>query len=166
MGAYCFAIECAPSRVTNANRRSLASASSAADLRLSRQAATCRGSSRPVAAWLDSPRIPDTPRPLRHPQEAADPCLDFLARPAEAQAARGDEPVRVLAAGVRGVKEVESDRRGWRAASEQPRPGGEVGKVKERLGAAETNLPLCNSCATTGWSQCDIPDNSRPLRHP
>ena len=117
MGAYCFAIERAMSRVTNANRRSLASA---ADLRLSRQAATCRGSSRLVAAWLG------LPRPLHHPQEAADPRLDFLARPAEAQAARVDEPVCVLAAGAGGVKEVEADWGGWRAASQQPRPGSEV----------------------------------------
>ena len=88
-----------------------------------------------VAARLGLPRY------LRHPQEAADPRFDFRSRPAEAQTAGVGEPVRIVSAGAGGVIEVEADRGGRDAAAQQPRPGGEVGQVKEGVGAAEADLP-------------------------
>ncbi len=73
-------------------------------------------------------------------QKLADARLDLGARAAEAGSAGGDQPVGIEAARTWGVVEVEADRGGGCAIAQQPRPGGEVGKIEQCIGAAEADL--------------------------
>ena len=73
-------------------------------------------------------------------QKLADAGLDFGPRPAEAHAARFDQPVGVRPPRAGRIVEVEADRRGRGAASQQPRPGREVRKIEQRIGSAEADL--------------------------
>ena len=66
-------------------------------------------------------------------EEAPDARFDFGARPAEAHAAGFDQPVRVRPPRAGRVVEVEAERRGRRAGVEQPRPGGKVRQVEQRI---------------------------------
>ncbi len=78
---------------------------------------------------------------LWSPEKPVDAHLDFCPWPAKTQSARGDEPVRVWPARPRSVMEVEADGGGRDALPQEPRPGGEVGKVEKGIGAPQANLP-------------------------
>jgi len=75
------------------------------------------------------------------PKKFSDARLDFCARSAEAQAAGGDQAVRARPTGARCVMQIKPDGGSWRAASQQPRPGREVGKIEQGVGSAQTDLP-------------------------
>jgi hypothetical protein len=60
-------------------------------------------------------------------QEFRDARFDFGPWPAEPQAAGADQPVGAVPPGAGNIRKIETQRRGRRAAAEQPRPGGEVG---------------------------------------
>lgn len=106
-----------------------------------------------------------TQRGLRSPEKPADACLDFCPWPAETQATDGDEPVRVWPTRLRSVIEVEADGGGRGATPQEPRPGGEVGKVEKGIGTAQTDLPGQDHCVlgtgTAGDDRARVAENGR-----